>query len=161
MSSDPVDSFVPQTLPLFIVQHLSSGGRTPSALGGTGLESVLELAGNGAEVPHAAGTDGLPSLGLVGPVVCFPSCQRSTNKRLLPRLVLSGNHGGEHTAPGLGGRVSAASAGVSLVVHGPATAPAADAVGLGVAISTSLAFPGKIENRVACRRDQVSFWDRS
>jgi hypothetical protein len=82
-------------------------------------------------------------------------------KHLFPRRVLSGGHGGERTLPGLGGRVSAASAGVSLVVHGPATAPAADAVGLGVAISTSLAFPGRIENRVACRRNQVSFWGRS
>jgi hypothetical protein len=48
---------------------------------------------------------------------------------------------------------------VSLVVHGTATATTADAVGLVVAISTALAFPLEGRNiRVACRRDQVSFW---
>lgn len=40
------------------------------ALGGTGLESVAELAVDGLEVSHAAGTGGLPSLGLLAPVDC-------------------------------------------------------------------------------------------
>lgn len=42
----------------------------PRVLGDTGLEAVLELAGNGLEVTHASGSSGLPSLGLLGPVVC-------------------------------------------------------------------------------------------
>lgn len=47
------------------------GGRAPRVLGDTRLEAVLELAGDGAEVPHAAGTGGLSALGLLGPVVCY------------------------------------------------------------------------------------------
>jgi hypothetical protein len=39
--------------------------------GRTGLEAVLEPAGDVLEVPHAAGTGGLPPLRLLGPVVCF------------------------------------------------------------------------------------------
>lgn len=74
MSSDPVDSFAAQNqlLACPFARHLSSG-RATGTLGHTGLEAVLELAGNGAKVPHAAGTGGLSSLGLLGPVVCvFP-----------------------------------------------------------------------------------------
>jgi hypothetical protein len=70
MSYDPVDvSFFPQTL-LFVWFMSLSSGSTPGTLGSTGLEAVLELASNGAEVPHAAGTGGLSSLSLLGPVVC-------------------------------------------------------------------------------------------
>ena len=47
--------------------------------------------------------------------------------------------GGQRTLPGLSSGVSAAGADVSLVVHGPATASAADAVCLGVAVMASLA----------------------
>ena len=36
----------------------------------TSLEAVLDLAGDGLEVTHASGAGGLPSLGLLGPVVC-------------------------------------------------------------------------------------------
>jgi hypothetical protein len=50
--------------------HDLSSGSTPGTLGSTGLEAVLELASNGAEVPHAASTGGLSSLSLLGPVVC-------------------------------------------------------------------------------------------
>ena len=35
-----------------------------------GLEAVLELPGDELERPHAAGTGGLSSLGLLAPVVC-------------------------------------------------------------------------------------------
>jgi hypothetical protein len=38
-----------------------------------GAESVAELAGDGLEVSHAAGTGGLPSLGLLAPVDCCVS----------------------------------------------------------------------------------------
>jgi len=54
------------------------GERSPSVLGGAGLEAVLELAGNGAEVTGAASADGLSPLGLLGPVVCIPPCQYAT-----------------------------------------------------------------------------------
>lgn len=40
-----------------------------SALGGAGLEAVLEATVNLLEVPHAAGTGGLAALGLLAPVV--------------------------------------------------------------------------------------------
>lgn len=40
------------------------------ALGLTRLESVLESSGHILEVASSAGTDGLSSLSLLGPVVC-------------------------------------------------------------------------------------------
>lgn len=43
---------------------------TARTLGGAGLEAVAELAGNGLQVLHAAGTGGLSPLGLLAPVVC-------------------------------------------------------------------------------------------
>lgn len=43
---------------------------TLGALGGALLEAVAELAVDGLEVLHAAGTGGLSSLGLLAPVVC-------------------------------------------------------------------------------------------
>lgn len=45
------------------------GGRAPRVLGDASLETVLELAGDGAEVPHATSAGGLSALGLLGPVV--------------------------------------------------------------------------------------------
>jgi len=83
------------------------GGRASRVLGGTRLEAVLELAGDGAEVPHTAGTGGLSALSLLGPVVL----------------------------PGLGGRVTARSAGVLLDVKRAATATTAQNVRLVVALS--------------------------
>jgi hypothetical protein len=38
----------------------------------TGLEAVGELSSDGLEVTHASGAGGLPPLGLLAPVVCFP-----------------------------------------------------------------------------------------
>jgi hypothetical protein len=38
-------------------------------LGDTGLETVLEAAGDVLEVSHAASSDGLSTLGLLAPVV--------------------------------------------------------------------------------------------
>merc|ERR1712063_83242 len=43
-------------------------GGALGTLGRAGLESVAELAVDGLEVAHAAGTGGLPSLGLLAPV---------------------------------------------------------------------------------------------
>ena len=65
-------------------------------LGRTGLESVAELAGDGLEVSHAAGTGGLPSLGLLAPVDC-------------PTLILDPGKcvEGRHTLAGLSSRVAA------------------------------------------------------
>ena len=45
-------------------------GGALGTLGSAGLESVAELAVDGLEVSHAAGTSGLPSLGLLAPVDC-------------------------------------------------------------------------------------------
>ena len=45
-------------------------GGALGTLGRAGLESVAELAVDGLEVAHAAGTGGLPSLGLLAPVDC-------------------------------------------------------------------------------------------
>jgi hypothetical protein len=55
---------------LHIEVRLSGLLDTASALGGTGLEAVAELAGDGLQVLHAAGTGGLSPLGLLAPVVC-------------------------------------------------------------------------------------------
>ena len=48
-------------------------GGALGALGSASLESVAELAVDGLEVSHAAGTGGLPSLGLLAPVDCYGS----------------------------------------------------------------------------------------
>jgi hypothetical protein len=45
---------------------------TAGTLGSANLEAVLEASGHGGEGSHAAGTGGLPALGLLGPVVYFP-----------------------------------------------------------------------------------------
>jgi hypothetical protein len=55
---------------LHIESRLSGLLDTAGALGGTGLEAVGELAGDGLQVLHAAGTGGLSPLGLLAPVVC-------------------------------------------------------------------------------------------
>ena len=44
------------------------GGRALGASGSASAESVGELAVDGLEVTHAAGTSGLPALGLLAPV---------------------------------------------------------------------------------------------
>lgn len=45
-------------------------GGALGTLGCASLESVAELAVDGLEVSHAAGTGGLPALGLLTPVDC-------------------------------------------------------------------------------------------
>lgn len=45
-------------------------GRALGTCWGAGSEAVAELAVDGLEVSHAAGTGGLPSLGLLAPVDC-------------------------------------------------------------------------------------------
>lgn len=51
----------------------------PGTRGCAGLEAVLEPAGDGAEVPHAAGAGRLSALSLLGPVVClFPKLVSQT-----------------------------------------------------------------------------------
>lgn len=62
--------------------------RCGGALGTSGCadaETVAELAGDGLEVSHAAGTGGLPSLGLLAPVDCVvliqpPYCRDVRNR---------------------------------------------------------------------------------
>ena len=56
------------TLCLIRLRGLDGGAL--GALGSASLESVAELAVDGLEVSHAAGTGGLPSLGLLAPVDC-------------------------------------------------------------------------------------------
>jgi hypothetical protein len=75
-------------------------------------ETVAELARDGLEVSHAAGTGGLPSLGLLAPVDCCGSI-----------LVLKSYRGavGERTLAGLSSRVAARGAGVLLDVEGATT----------------------------------------
>ena len=75
--------------------------------GGTGAETVGELAVDGLEVTHAAGAGGLPALGLLAPV----------------------------ELPGLGSRVAARGAGVLLDVEGATTATPAERVRLVVTLS--------------------------
>lgn len=79
VSAIPHTTLFPPRVPNRRLRRRGSRGAA-RALGCAGLEAVLELAGNGAEVPHAAGADGLPALGLLGPVVCFPhhTCQPSS-----------------------------------------------------------------------------------
>lgn len=83
------------------------GGLSLGASGGAGAETVGELAGDGLEVPHAAGTGGLSALGLLAPVVLA----------------------------GLSSRVAARSAGVLLDVERAATATPAQRVRLVVALA--------------------------
>ena len=59
------------TLCLIRLRGLDGGAL--GALGSASLESVAELAVDGLEVSHAAGTGGLPSLGLLAPVDCYGS----------------------------------------------------------------------------------------
>jgi len=82
-------------------------GGAGGALGDTSLEAVLEAAGDVLEVAHAAGTDGLSPLGLLGPVVLA----------------------------GLGRRVTAGGAGVLLDVKRSATATTAQGVRLVVSLT--------------------------
>jgi hypothetical protein len=78
---------------------LLCGCRALGACGGAGAESVAELAGDGLEVSHAAGTGGLPSLGLLAPVDCCLS---------IPCPVLCRECAlGERTLAGLSSRVTA------------------------------------------------------
>lgn len=84
----------PQLTPSWSVRLRGDGGAL-GTLGGTGLESVAELAVDGLEVSHAAGTGGLSSLGLLAPVVCrvliscwiryarVPRCQVDVHLRVL------------------------------------------------------------------------------
>ena len=67
--------------------------------GRAGAESVAELAVDGLEVTHAAGTSGLPSLGLLAPVDCFVLTTA-------PRCLNVGG-AGQRTLAGLSSRVAA------------------------------------------------------
>ena len=92
---------------LHIESRLSGLLDTAGALGGTGLEAVGELAGDGLQVLHAAGTGGLSPLGLLAPVVL----------------------------PDTGARVTAVGASVLLDVERATTAASAQNVRLVVALS--------------------------
>ena len=76
------------TLCLIRLRGLDGGAL--GALGSASLESVAELAVDGLEVSHAAGTGGLPSLGLLAPVDCpmliFVLGARVSDKRTLACL---------------------------------------------------------------------------
>ena len=82
------------TLCLIRLRGLDGGAL--GALGSASLESVAELAVDGLEVSHAAGTGGLPSLSLLAPVDC---------PVLIDGLGVRG--GGVHTLAGLSSRVAA------------------------------------------------------
>jgi hypothetical protein len=101
-----ITSFVP----VCSVRLRGLDGGALGTLGRTGLESVAELAVDGLEVSHAAGTGGLPSLGLLAPVDC-------------PVLIdgRGARTGGVHTLAGLSSRVAALGAGVLLDVERPLT----------------------------------------
>jgi hypothetical protein len=89
------------------VSRLGGSLGTLGASGRTSAETVGELAGDGLEVSHAAGTSGLPALGLLTPV----------------------------ELAGLSGRVSARGASVLLDVEGATTATPAERVRLVVALA--------------------------
>ena len=72
-------------------------GGALGTLGCASLESVAELAVDGLEVSHAAGTGGLPALGLLTPVDC-------SNVNLRVRCV---RISGTRTLAGLRSRVAA------------------------------------------------------
>jgi hypothetical protein len=82
------------TVSLMRLRGLDGGAL--GTLGCAGLESVAELAVDGLEVSHAAGTGGLPSLGLLAPVDC-------------PMLIfaLGARVSGTRTLAGLSSRVAA------------------------------------------------------
>lgn len=74
--------------------RLSGGGGrsvgSAGTLGLTGLETVLEAAGDGLEVTHASGTSGLSPHTLLGPVDC---AERQTEVSLQElSLSLSGTY---------------------------------------------------------------------
>lgn len=100
------------------LRHLLGLGWSAGVLWDTGLESVLELAGNGLEVTAASGTGGLAALGLLGPVVCgilvCARCRDSTCDRLGGVLVV-------RTSSDLGSWVTTGRASVLLNVEGTAT----------------------------------------
>jgi len=56
------------SLPSWSIRLRGLDGRALGTRGRAGSEAVAELAGDGLEVAHAAGTGGLPSLGLLAPV---------------------------------------------------------------------------------------------
>lgn len=57
-------------LPSWSIRLRGLDGRALGTRGRAGSEAVAELAGDGLEVAHTAGTGGLPSLGLLAPVDC-------------------------------------------------------------------------------------------
>ena len=61
---------LPSVPPIFTEKSRLSGLDATGTLGRAGLEAVAELAVDGLEVLHAAGTSGLSPLGLLAPVVC-------------------------------------------------------------------------------------------
>lgn len=87
-------------------------GRALGTCGCAGSESVAELAVDGLKVSHAAGTGGLPSLGLLAPVDWS-----------MLIIALHVRAAVEHTLAGLSSRVAARGAGVLLDVEGSTTCP--------------------------------------
>ena len=61
---------LPSVPPICTEKGRLSGLDAAGTLRGTALEAVGELAVDGLEVLHAAGTSGLSPLGLLAPVVC-------------------------------------------------------------------------------------------
>lgn len=135
------------------------GARAFRACGDTGLETVLEAAGDILEVSHAASTDGLSSLGLLAPVVCSATVsimfQFVTNQpTVLQSFVitvsksLSGESRlGERTLAGLSSGVAAGSAGVLLDVQRAATCNSSSNVSPSVAGSSKTFSPPRSGNR--------------
>jgi len=96
-------------------RHLGGLGAL-GAGGGASAETVGELAVDGLEVAHAAGTGGLPALSLLAPVDCAVSvaCFEDLDRVLV-------DSAGSRTLPGLSSRVAARRACVLLDVEGATT----------------------------------------
>ena len=90
---------LPSVPPICTEKGRLSGLDAAGTLGGTALEAVGELAVDGLEVLHAAGTSGLSPLGLLAPV----DCQRLS----IPRPYQIHWSSAKHTLAGLSSGVSA------------------------------------------------------
>ena len=120
-----VDFIPPSTTPGFFPLSLHTrdlcGLGALGAGGGTGAETVGELAVDGLEVTHAAGAGGLPALGLLAPVDCAALVSRGLGGWDVCLSVGVEQRGRSRTLPGLGSRVAARGAGVLLDVEGATT----------------------------------------
>lgn len=97
-------------MPSFSMYLRALDGGALGTRGRTGSKSVAELAVDGLEVSHAAGTGGLPSLGLLAPVDCL------VLNNILDMFAVD-----KRTLAGLSSRVAARGAGVLLDVEGATT----------------------------------------